>query len=301
MPKPFVKPPTTFQQQLDLLKRRGMVVADEPAALHSLQHSNYYRLRAYWLPFEATGVAAGDHQFVAGTTFEQVIQLYEFDRQLRTLVGDALAAIEVSFRTSWAYWMAHNTGAHGYLDAVHFSDPAKHAAGCVSVRKTLAESREVFVKHYRATYDAPPEPPVWAVCEILTFGELSRWHEQLGHTPTRVQIASTYGIHASVFDSVMHHLSYVRNVCAHHGRLWNRVMTIKLPTPRNPTRYAGAFHSRMPDRVYNTLTTLAYLLEIVAPTSTWKTQIKALIASQPAFTTNRMGFLNGWQALDLWR
>lgn len=85
----YGKPPLSVEDQLRLLVRRGMAAPDPDRARHYLTHINYYRLRAYWLPLEqdATG---GVHRFTPGTSFEDVLSLYVFDRRLRLLVMDAV-------------------------------------------------------------------------------------------------------------------------------------------------------------------------------------------------------------------
>jgi abortive infection bacteriophage resistance protein len=109
MPLPmtiFPKPVLSTGEQVDLLVRRGMIVNDRQRALHCLQHINYYRLRAYWLTDEVVA-APGHHAFRVGTDFDRIINLYNFDRNLRFLVMDAIECVEISVRTRWAYVLAH--------------------------------------------------------------------------------------------------------------------------------------------------------------------------------------------------
>ncbi len=120
----FNKPPQSFEEQLDLLIKRGLIVDDRDEALHYLKHLNYYRLIAYWLPFEKS---RDPHEFLPGTHFSQIINNYLFDRELRLLLLDAIERIEISFRTQWAYHVSHAIGPHGYLNATKGSikDPVK--------------------------------------------------------------------------------------------------------------------------------------------------------------------------------
>ena len=111
--RPFGKPATTYAEQVAKLEQRGMVVGDHQSAEFYLQHLNYYRLGAYWLPFEADHAT---HALKPGTRFEDVLNLYVFDRELRLLVLDAIERVEVSVRSQWAFQMAHFHGAHGHLD-----------------------------------------------------------------------------------------------------------------------------------------------------------------------------------------
>ena len=107
-----------------LLQARGMAIADPSEALFYLQHLNYYRLGAYWLPFEADH---STHQFRPGTRFDDVLNLYMFDRELRLLVLDAIERSEVSLRGQWAFHLAHQHGVHAHLDATLASDRQRRA------------------------------------------------------------------------------------------------------------------------------------------------------------------------------
>lgn len=109
----FTKPPMTFDEQIELLESRGMVIGDTDRARRYLSHLNYYRLAAYWLPFEETHLP---HKFKPDTRFDTVLEHYIFDRELRLLVMDAIERIEVSLRTQWAYYLSHTYGPHAHLD-----------------------------------------------------------------------------------------------------------------------------------------------------------------------------------------
>lgn len=97
----YTKPPLSFENQIALLESRGMAIPDHDRALRYLSHINYYRLRAYWLPFE-TNTGTG-HSFRPGTTFDSALTLYVFDRKFCLLVLEAIERVEVSFRTHFAY------------------------------------------------------------------------------------------------------------------------------------------------------------------------------------------------------
>jgi abortive infection bacteriophage resistance protein len=109
----FIKPAKSFDEQLELLISRGMQVRDREKALNHLSHINYYRLEAYWLPYE---VSRATHQFADNTDLNTILSHYLFDREFRLLLLDAIERIEVSFRTQWAYHISHSYGPHGYLE-----------------------------------------------------------------------------------------------------------------------------------------------------------------------------------------
>lgn len=227
--RPFTKPATTHAQQLALLAQRGMVVDDEAQAAFYLQHLNYYRLGAYWLPFEAEHAT---HTLRPGTRFADVLNLYVFDRELRLLVLDAIERVEVSMRSQWAYQLAHRHGPHAHLDVALAFHAGHWQTNLDKLQGEVTRSDEAFIKHLRTHY-AEALPPVWAVCEVMSLGLLSRWFNNLKPMPTRRAIASVYGVDERVLESWLRHLSLVRNTCAHHSRLWNREFTITPLLPRN--------------------------------------------------------------------
>jgi len=145
----FAKPAISIEDQIALLRRRGMMLADEDKAYHYLAHISYYRLRAYWLPFEISA-PPDEHRFRPGTRFEDVLAVYVFDRRLRLLVLDAVERVEVAIRAGWAHRMAMEYGPHGYLDQHHYSHIARHAKAIAELSKEFKRSRGSFAEHYRS-------------------------------------------------------------------------------------------------------------------------------------------------------
>jgi len=292
----FTKPATTHAEQVAQLQQRGMIIDDPAEAEFYLQHINYYRLGAYWLPFEA------DHatrSFRPGTRFADVLDLYVFDRELRLLVLDAIERVEVSARSQWAYQLAHRHGPHAHLD-VTLAVVARHwQTNLDKLAGEVDRSDEAFIKHLRTTY-TETLPPVWAVCEVMSLGLLSRWYNNLRPMPTRRAIAATYGVDERVLESWLRHLSLVRNTCAHHSRLWNREFTITPLLPRNkPAGLAAQFqpHSR---KLYNALVILLHCMDMIAPQHHWRTRLKELIARH-GVTVGAMEFPSNWLQLPIWQ
>jgi abortive infection bacteriophage resistance protein len=107
----YQEPPLTFQQQCEILRSRGLIIADEPAVINTLQNINYYRLSAYFSPFQTQKDA-----FNTGTTLDDILSLYEFDSRLSLLLAEAFARVEISIRTQIAYRLSHQYGPFGYTD-----------------------------------------------------------------------------------------------------------------------------------------------------------------------------------------
>ncbi len=296
----YTKPPLSFDAQIALLQARGMVIPDQARAVRYLSHINYYRLRAYWLPFEATA-DGHEHCFKAGTTFDDALALYVFDRKFRLLVLEAIERVEVSFRTRFAYELALKYGSHAYMDAAIFHNAGLHRQLTEGLKEEIGRSHETFIDHYHRTYDEPDQPPIWAVCEVMSFGQLSKWFKNLKHRQDRQAIARAYAIDEAVLGSFMHHLTHIRNLTAHHCRLWNRRLTFTMTIPRTPTSLVTMFNPKDDRRVYNTLVMLGYLLRLISPGTSWPKRMRQLIETDQAIDPVAMGFPENWQTLTLWK
>ena len=230
----YTKPALTCSQQIDLLISRGLTVADQADAGRFLSQVNYYRLSAYCLPFEVSR-----HQFKQGATFEKIRALYEFDRCLRFLIDEALEVIEIYFRTLIAYHLSHAYGAFAHEDAKLFKPRFDHTTWINKVhdeaeRSTRStRSKETFVDHYKNKYDNFPCLPIWMAVETMSFGALSQLYHKGMFANDQIAIARNMGLHNSVLYSWLHTFTYVRNICAHHGRLWNRELAIAMVLPND--------------------------------------------------------------------
>jgi len=292
----FSKPPKTFDQQVSLLIERGMEIHDCERAERYLAHLNYYRLAAYWLPYEQDHAS---HKFKADTTFDLVLDHYVFDRELRLLVMDAIERIEVSLRTRWAYHFAHAHGPHAHLQRNLFKPSWKHEENLNCLKEVVRRSSEKFIRHF-GKYDEAL-PPLWVVCEIMTLGQLSKWYGNMKHRRDRNAIAHVYDLDEVNFTSFLHHLSIVRNHCAHHARLWNRAFPFSWKLPRKrPAILPVNFNHTDGKRLYNTLVMLAYLMDCIN-TNTWKQRLRNLFVKHPYVQPRFMGFSDDWQDLPIWK
>lgn len=297
----FAKPSVSIADQIALLEARGMAVPDPGHASHCLKHISYYRLRAYWLPFEGPAPADGEHQFKDDTTFDEVLSLYVFDRRLRLLVMDAIERIEVSLRGSWAYHLAMKYGPHGYLEPGNYNRADYYAKAFASLIDEIERSKDTFIVHYRTKYDDPEHPPIWMTAEVMSLGQLSKWLGNLKLRADRQSIAKPYGLDERVLVSLAHHLTYVRNICAHHGRLWNKQFTVTMTVPNSPVSLKLAMNSASARKLYNTLAVVGYLMGIVAPGTQWRQQLIELMDSCRLADEAAMGFPQDWRNLMAWR
>ena len=294
MRRRFTKPATTYAAQVELLRERGLQVEDPAAAEFYLKHLNYYRLAAYWLPFE---VDHASHKFRAGTRFSDILNLYIFDRELRLLVLDAVERIEVSVRSQWAYQPAHRHGPHAHLDQALAHRGDHWQKNFVQLQREVGRSDETLIRHLTENCEEPL-PPVWAVCEVMSLGLLSRWFDNLRPTATRQAIAAAYRVDHAVLASWLHHLSTVRNTCAHHSRLWNREFTVTPQLPRTKPADLAPCFAATSRKLYNTLVILLYCMELVAPQHRWRLRLRRLIRDH-RIPVAAMGSPAGWSELAI--
>jgi abortive infection bacteriophage resistance protein len=300
----FRKPPLTVSAQIQLLKGRGMLFADEVRAARVLQNINYYRLRAYWLPFElpATDRLQGaEHGFRPDTAFDRVVSLYVFDRKLRLLLLEAIERVEIAMRTHWAQTLAERYDPHAYLQPGLFHKQSIYESCMKSLDEELARSKETFVQHYRDTYTHPSRPPIWAICELLTLGQLSKWLGNVKLRNDRQAMAHRLGLDEVVVCAFAHHLTHVRNLCAHHCRVWNRKLTFTMTLPKRPSDLASQFNAREDRRIYNTLVMLAWCIRAISPDTTWPVRVRALLEERTADELKAMGAPDDWKIRLPWR
>lgn len=296
----YEKPPLSIDQQIDLLSSRGMIIPDRARAARYLTHINYYRLRAYWMPFEEPD-GSGTHHFKPGTQFEHPLSLYIFDRKFRLLVLEAIERVEISFRTRFAYIIGNRYGSHAYLDTSLFKKQSLHEQCMESLREEYDRSREAFIAHYKTKYGDPELPPIWASCEIMSLGQLSKWFQNLKLRSDRQEIASEFNLDESILTSFMHHLTHIRNLVAHHSRLWNRRLTLTMSLPQRPKDIVSLFNRHKERNIYNTLVMLGFLLNTMSPGTTWPVRLKQLLEENSIGNPADMGFPPDWQELSLWK
>lgn len=301
----YSKPPLSIQQQAQLLLDRGLICNDTSQLEKYLSSIGYYRLSAYWLPFELPSSCSPsrNHTFLPNTQFEDILSLYIFDRKLRLLVMEAIERIEVALRAQWSCALALNGGSHAYMNPALFKNPRQHIQDLAKIDREFENNKEKFIQHYKEYYSSPPLPPIWAVVETMTLGTLSRWLANTNNTSIKKDIMRAFGMPTiEILESVFHTLTPVRNVCAHHNRLWNRCFVLALPNikrlkdslvPQNSPNHQ-ALH------LYNYLVVIAALMRAINPSSSWVNRLIDLLATIDSSYPDRMGFPDDWTERKVW-
>lgn len=295
----YQKPWLSYQDQVLLLQSRGLVINDLQAAVEFLRHVNYYRFSGFCLAFESSR-----HQFQNGVTFEQVKAAYDFDRILRDIVTEALEVVELDIRTAVAYHFGQKYDAFGHTQPANFFHRFDHPGWMCKLHTEALRSSERFVSHFKVTYQEYPDLPVWVMTEIMSFGALSRMCAGMLKQDQKA-IAHHYGLQPRDWVSWLHHLTYVRNLCAHHARLWDRIWSIKPQLPWaqvwRPPHLPGN------NRLFATLLIMKNLMRccptIAAYADEWQSRIETLIDQPPAVVNafQLMGLPTSWKSHPLWK
>jgi abortive infection bacteriophage resistance protein len=321
----YNKPYLTFQQQLELLKARGLEVTDDATALSYLSRIGYYRLSAYWYSQRRTSLVQDpstkkisvhrEDDFHPGSRFQHALELYVFDKRLRLLVLDAIERIEVAIRVDIAYQLgAQDPFAHTNPALLHgnFTKKLNPATGRTRYQdwldkynQVLSRSKEDFVRHYKQKYGLPL--PIWVSVELWEFGMLSMFYQGMT-VADKTAIAVKYGVPDwQVMETWLRSLNFVRNVAAHHSRLWNKnlVDQPKLPKLGDIAEFDPLVGK--PDinsRLYVVLCILIYFMRGICPNSSWPQRLREMLdtfPNVPKLTVLDMGFPTDWETHSFWK
>lgn len=332
----MVKPFTTIDDQIAILRGRGMIIDDEDFARRWLASVGYYRLSGYWHTsrkiqgFEVDGnrkipIRADEYQDC--TNFSDIARLYELDRKLRTLAHDGIERLEVALRTAIAHNLAEVDPLALY-DRSLFRDMSDRTAGLyhydlisqITGRISRAANRgrgDAYTTHNIEKYG--PQLPTWVIMDVLDFSDVSKIFGAL-KTDYQIPIAKCLGFDTNqitlskvqwkevrrnhTLTPWLRQLTLLRNKSAHHSRVWNA--TLAPAGTKVIEQYEGmsALPANQSERIYGCMTFLAKVLETTSPSSSWPEKVKQLLlfgfSSVPQFTTEAVGAVEGWSNKGLW-
>jgi abortive infection bacteriophage resistance protein len=302
----YQKPYLTISQQIDLVKQRGLIITDEDKASEHLLRIGYYRLSGYWHVFRQRSGATLREEFLDDVYFSDVVDLYVFDKRLRLLMLDAIERIEVALRVAVALQMGkYEPRAHLNETLINPRKLEKYSLLKAEWEKQEQRAREDFVQAFQAKYPKC-SMPIWMAIEVWDFGALSKYISLLNGGDINA-IAQKFGIDVgSAFPSIIRSIGYVRNVSAHHGRLWNRSLTAQ---PRHVKSANSLLQPVLNDRdamehVFGAMCYIQYFMRKICPNSTWSSRVASHMSTFPAnkhISPKMMGVVEGWQGWELWR
>lgn len=298
----YTKKAFTIKQQIEQLKQRGLEITEEDNGEHYLKHISYYRLAGYWWPMQSDKV---EHIFKKGSRFRDVINLYNFDRELRILLFDVIEKIEISLRTKLIYHLSHEFDPWWFQDTTLFISIPELIKTLSNIEEEISRSKDIFIKeHQKKHKDDGRFPPAWKSLELTSFGSLSKLYGNLKNTiKSKDIIAAEYGtVNHTYLPSWLQSITQIRNYCAHHSRLWNR----NLPgRPKLLSKPPLSWIIDVPKEheyqmLYIHLCCMKYLLNVIQPDNKFTSSLQYLLDKYPNVDLNALGMKSGWSSEPLW-
>lgn len=314
----YSKPSLSIESQIQLLQSRGLLINDTTRATRHLSNISYYRLSAYMKPYQVRDDSGKIiDKFEDGSNWDQIINLYRFDRKFRLLVFDAIERIEISLRTQLIHQLSQKYGSHWHTDnslfktityqnketgeiqqREIFNDLNSH------IREQLKSNKSMeFIKHYQKKYNEPDTPPSWMSVEILYFNQLSLICKSLKNPKDLSDLSGYFSLPKDIFISWIHTVNYLRNICAHHSRLWNLTLQVtpsKLQFSKR-LNWITAPEKAQSAKMYYSLCVIIYFLQTINPNSKFVKHFKDLCGEFPDVNIGYMGFPDNWMKEKIWQ
>jgi abortive infection bacteriophage resistance protein len=290
----FTKLPLSIDDKIALLQQRGLQIPNSEKAKKYLNHIGYFRLTGYFKRYQDSTT----NQFRKGTTFDQVIDLYIFDRKLRLLTLDAIEKIEVSVKSQIDSKMSTKYGCFWYTDSSLFTlknkvfiEMYQHFIENITITKE--KSNLLFVKAYNEKYDEEQFLPSRMMFESCTIGSMSAILTLLNREDTK-DIAKTYSTSYKDLRKRIQFIVNVRNYSAHHERIWNRDFGVRVrkndvvfqkkytleETQKNSFEVVPNF--------FNFILIVEYLLQQISPNNDRLQRLEALFNEFPTIPKESM-------------
>ena len=294
----YNKPYKSAKDLVQLLKTRGLAISDFNRAESYIRNIGYYRLSAYMYPHLEH--PKEKHIYKNNKTFQNILDLYKFDKKLRLLIFNEIEKIEIAIRSSIVsnaceffndpYWIT---------EARYFVYQDKFAKTISLIDKELEHSKEDFIIHFKTKY-TNSYPPAWILAEILPMGTLMNIYYNLRNKQVKKKIAKQFGLQTKPFESWTTIITLTRNACCHHSRIWNKQNTMLAMDPIHITRpWINLPTDKL--RIYFDICMIKWFLDCISPTNTLKNKICKLLADYPCIDISAMGFPADWLIEELWK
>ena len=254
-----MKPALTLTEQLNLLQSRNLIFKNEYETENILYQHNYYRLSGYWRKFQ-TDPKNGKDKFKDGTTFEEILEIYNLDSQLRNLLSKGIGIFEVCFRSNFVYWMSHSekNGMYSYLCLDSYDNRIfkneKLDDLLIKINRELNTSKEMCIEHYKKREESIP---VWAASEVLGFGTISKMYSRWKNRDVVKKVYREFEVFRHIGDydnifTVIRALVHLRNLCSHQARIWNKRVVAQV-LDRNYLKKFGSSSERAQWKIISVL------------------------------------------------
>ena len=281
------QPALSIDDQVENLEKLGLIIQDKNRAKEILNTISYYRLiKAY-----GAGLKEKNSDFNGQTSFDDILSLYHFNSQFRQILFSQIEKIEVTFRCRLANYLCETYGVLFYNEPDLFENKQHYESFISGIYDDIARNRQSpVVKNFQNNY-IDGQIPFYALVEILSFGAISKLYKNLAPSDKKA-IAKSYNIGWVYLESWMESIAYVRNICAHYGRLYN----IRLDkTPKLSKEAKAKNISNI--RIFG----IIYCISLILPKDLeWLDFIETidnLLMKYANVDKNTMGFPDNWQEL----
>lgn len=283
----------TIDEQLEILRTRGLTIHDDQKAKEFLLYNNYYRISGYSLTLRKNDM------FAKSASFQNIMDIYNFDHELRHIILKYIEIIEVRMKSVYAYEFTKIHGSVGYLNASFFTSAAKHAEiiSKANQQKHQRLPHEAYLKHF--INDLGQDIPLWAYVDLLTISDISFLYS-ISETDVKNAVASQFGLTVNKASSIlgkhMHSMTIIRNLCAHGSRIYNRLFEQK---PSLNKREKALLIKKADGNVDNShFYGFVLIMKRLLPASRFSEMKESVIALTQKYPFVRMdyyGFRNDWQ------
>lgn len=277
----------TVEEQIKNLKSINLIISDEDFAKQFLNDVSYFRfIKAYSL-----GLKPKNGNYYDGVTFEQLVELYLFNANFRQLLFSQIEKVEINLRCRISNYFSSTYGVLGYKDSMNFSNVNYHSIFLADIQNEINRNKRApFIKNFQHNY-SNGDIPFYALIEIFSFGTLSKFYKNMKNTDKKI-IASTYGVGYTYFESWIESIAYVRNLCAHYGRLYNAKLT-KTPKLYQQDHKIGITNIR----IFCILCCLKYILPTDHHWIEFVDTIQLLFEKYTHVDKSTMGFPENWMSI----
>ncbi|MEQ0776603.1 Abi family protein [Paraburkholderia tropica] len=296
----YSKVALSAEETLHRLWDRGLQIDDRQSNLTTLRSVGHFRLLIYMRRFQNPVT----RKFWPRTRFSDVVELYDFDRRLRSITMDAVERIEVALRAALSNPLSIEFGSHWYSDRERFGDLRQYARVLDQIARECENKKGLALTHYYQTYAKPELPPIWLVCERLSLGALSRVFDAL-----TIRDRKAAGRHAwpeipdVLLGGWLQSLTDLRNACAHHARLWDMKMTVSPPArPAGKALVHFAPEMTDPHSFYSRAAMMKALLDPLGYGGEWRDALsRTLTGCCHVDARVHLGFPTGWETRPAWK
>ncbi|WP_396159516.1 Abi family protein [Flavobacterium sp.] len=294
----YEKKPFSCEEHVEILKDRGLKIPNEERAIKYLNTVGYFRLTGYMYHLQEND---GTHKFKGEVSFDDIINLYQFDKKLRGIINEYLERVEVALRAKLTNYFSVNHGFFWLANKDLFADLVLYGGIIDEITEDFVDPQESFLKSFKLKYTSESFPPSNMALETLTMGKLTRLYKALKNDTEKMQIASDFNVPSSILTSWIIYLTNVRNICAHHARLWNKRVTADQPLipSREKYKFKGEITSNFHIAIYGIISLINRLLSSFNPENSFIKRIEQII-EEHNIDTSLMGFPENWKKVATW-